>query len=145
MKLTVPLLLLLCIVLVGCRLNSSSYSRNSASEGGTPSNSGQLTTEKAQNAVDQFATANNYQKVRITSGIQEIPAQNAAVADISIEGKVTARGGRYGEGRGKVVFTRYNDGRWFLTGFSARIPSYNPEGTLTGYQNPDLRMNIEVR
>lgn len=120
MKLTFVLSLALCVILAGCRSPQSSYSPSSSA-----SDSGELTTEKAQNAIDRFASANGSGKIRIKGGVQEVPAQNAAIAKVDID-DFTDKKGRNIRGKDAVAkFTHYTDGRWVLTDLEFSLGPWN--------------------
>jgi hypothetical protein len=76
-------------------------------------NSGKLTNEKAQRAVDNWV--NNRGQITV-SGIQEIPTENTAKADLRFS-NFRFKGGLGEEnhsGPGVAIFSHYNDGRWVL-------------------------------
>lgn len=122
---------------------------SSSSPSGTTSVSSMLTPEKAQDAIDRLAKADGFGIVRLTSGIQEIPAQNMARALVYFEqhdNPVPGRGRFFGA-PGTVVFTRYNDGKWALTGYAVRLqyrvgPNYDQPGA---YADLNRTNSIEVR
>jgi hypothetical protein len=96
--------------------------------------------------VDDFASRNGYGRVRITSGIREIPAQNMAAADVYVETYRTPNGQRHDDTPGTIAFSKYDDGRWFLTQFSCRLPHYwlNDENKVAAWTYPSLSISFEV-
>jgi len=74
-----------------------------------------LTTEKAQNAINQFMS-NKGGSLRIRGGVREVPSENSAVAELDID-NFTADNKIYSGDRwnGKAIFSKYSDGRWSLT------------------------------
>lgn len=115
-------LVLALLILVGITAcagpgNSGSNTYTSAS-----SDSGALTNEKAQRALSQWMPNCNATVV----GIQEMPQQNAAKANLTFSncvfpyhGPNIQPGEKNYSGHGEAVFTHYNDGRWVLTEVSA--------------------------
>jgi hypothetical protein len=118
MKLTLAFLIALCVVLIGCRSTESSYSSSSSSpssSSSSSSDSSKITTEKAQNALDRFASANGSGNIRIKGGVREIPSQNSATAELDVTNFSNNKGRRYNDGRGVAGFSRYTDGKWTLS------------------------------
>ncbi len=83
-----------------------------------------LTKEKAQIAVDQALAAAKQQFGRrvsafakgIVEGVQDLPQENLAKADVTYVNAETACMQRqYPWTQGVATFKRYNDGRWVLT------------------------------
>jgi hypothetical protein len=60
-----------------------------------------------------FASANGTGQIRMVGGVQEIPAQNTASAQIDLNGFKDKNGTTWSLG-GKAVFTHYTDGKWVL-------------------------------
>ena len=90
------------------------------------SDRGKLTTEAAQRAINQFAGG-----TAMVSGIQELPQENSAKADVQFSqfrfpfkdpmlGNTTTQ--TY-SGPGVAAFTHYNDGRWVLSQLNLSNPS----------------------
>lgn len=94
-----PILLLLAIPITACL------------------DSGKLTTSKAQGALNRWVKNGS---VTVT-GIQEIPQENSAKADLVFTDFQLVTRGLFGKrerkysGPGVAIFTHYNDGRWVLT------------------------------
>lgn len=91
------------------------------------SSSAKLTTSKAQNAIDVWVKGTGSTGGAVTvAGIQEIPQQNIAKADLiysdfqflsrerNMFGAPVQVEKNY-SGPGVATFTHYNDGRWVLT------------------------------
>lgn len=116
----------------GAFVSFSRGAHNSSSEtasGSNSSDSGKLTTAKAQEAVDKAITQirSEYNHGANTildggsasvQGIQELPQENAAQSDVTYNG-ITSQCGdgsiREPWKNGVAVFKHYNDGRWVLT------------------------------
>lgn len=81
---------------------------------GTTSNSGKLTTANAQAALEKWIRTKNGGTVEVI-GIQELPQENAAKADIKFTKLDYARGEEIYTGPGSAIFTHYSDGRWVLS------------------------------
>jgi hypothetical protein len=83
-----------------------------------PSTSGQITTEKAQQALNQWIAAAGGGQVSIVGGVRELPAENAAIADLTVTNLTwqsqTNETRRY-SGAGKATFVHYTDGHWALS------------------------------
>lgn len=119
-------LFLMILIFASCGDRRQSVSSSSPSSG--PS-SGKLTTAKVQEAVDkaiaQIRSEYNYGVNRIldggnatVKGIQELPQDNAAQADVIYTNIVSQCGSgtsREPWKNGVAVFKHYNDGRWVLT------------------------------
>ena len=131
MKPMFVLLFTLCVALAAC--NSPSSQTNSS---GRSSDSGILTNEKAQRALDRFAQQQQG-SIKIKGGIQEIPAQNIATAECESENVHFNRRGEdriiTGNPKCTVGFTHYTDGRWVLT----RV-------TIGGFEAIEWKPSIEV-
>ena len=128
MKRTLTLLLAFCAALTGCNSTTSS----------TPPDSGKLTTEKAQRAMDTWIRS-----VRGTArvqGVQEITQNNAAIADVKFT-DLPAKDGFQRDvlfsGMGKASFTHYSDGRWVLK----RVDIMHQNQTTSSWSD----ITIEVR
>ena len=85
----------------------------------TASDTGKITTEKAQKALNQWITSAGSGQVSIVGGVRELPTENAANADlklteltyVSSQTKQT----RHYSGAGTATFMHYTDGRWVLS------------------------------
>ena len=85
----------------------------------TASDTGKITTEKAQRALNQWVTSAGSGQVSIVGGVRELPTENAANADlklteltyVSSQTKQT----RHYSGAGTATFMHYTDGRWVLS------------------------------
>lgn len=73
-------------------------------------NNPRLTTQQAQRALERWSNG----KFTVL-GIKEIPEQNSATADFTVEGKSYYDTGRVYNGPGVAVFSFYNDGRAVMT------------------------------
>ena len=95
------------------------YSSRSKSPIQTAFDSGKLTTDKAQRALNTWVSSGSV----TVRGIQEVPTENAAVAQLSFSNlgynlHDPLFGGEKSKtysGAGTAIFTHYNDGRWVLT------------------------------
>lgn len=95
---------------------STSSSMNSPSSSNpNSSDSGKITSEKAQNALDRFVSANGSGSIRIKGGVREIPTQNAATAELDVSNFTNLNGRQFKDGRGIAGFSRYTDGKWSLS------------------------------
>lgn len=107
--------------------NSSEPAPTPASSSSYSSDNGTVTTEKAQRAVDRamdiikgklgnLITPNARARVQ---GVQELPQQNMAQADVTfldtVAGSPSCMGLRYRWNHGVATFKRYTDGRWVMT------------------------------
>ena len=144
MKLTLTFLLVLCVVLVSCRSTDSSYSSgngSSSSNSSSSSDSGILTAEKAQDAIDRFVKANGGGRIRIRRGVREIPAQNSAIAEFDVEefkGEDNTRDIRnYAGESGQATFLRFTDGKWTMTRVDIRYAN--------GFATATWQTTVEVR
>ena len=79
----------------------------------------QLSTATAQKTIDQWIKSGGKATV---NGVQELPQENTARADLTISNftfqQATGFGGvrpRTYSGPGTAIFTHYNDGRWVLS------------------------------
>lgn len=84
-----------------------------------------LTTEKAQDAIDRFVSANGTGgRLRIRGGVREVPSENAATADLAVEdfqsGNKIYRDNVWD---GTAVFEKFSDGKWTLTQINLKNPS----------------------
>lgn len=93
-----------------------------------------LTNEKIERAIDKLFGSDKISGSVKVLGVQEIPAQNAARADIRFDNlNYTSRGAGITfhqpiySGSGSATLSRYNDGRWVLNTVSIR-----PLETYTG-------------
>ena len=85
----------------------------------TASDTGKITTEKAQAALNQWVTSAGSGQVSIVGGVRELPTENAATAElklteltyVSSQTKQT----RHYSGAGTATFMHYTDGRWVLS------------------------------
>ncbi|KAF0247216.1 MAG: hypothetical protein FD167_3381 [bacterium] len=73
-------------------------------------NNPRLTTQQAQRTLERWSNG----KFKVL-GIKEIPEQNSATADFTVEGKSYYDTGRVYNGPGVAVFSFYNDGRLVMT------------------------------
>jgi hypothetical protein len=104
-------LLLLCLI-AAC---SSSRGGSNALVSSTADT--KLTNAKAQAALNQWINRAGGSMVSIV-GIQEIPQENIARADLTVSGISVSDhyGGKINYvGKAIAVFTHYNDGRWVLS------------------------------
>lgn len=111
-----------------------------------PSSDGALTLESAQDAIDRFMSANASGTMRIRGGVREIPSENSAIAEITMDnfrsrdGKFYPQTTPYGRSlswtTGKAVFSKYTDGRWVL---SQLIVIQDSTG-YTGTYKPDIEI-----
>ena len=122
MKLNLTVSFILCTAFAACTSPSTSPQTTSA---GRSSDSGVLTTEKAQRAIDKFARQQQG-AITLKGGVREIPSENIARAECESHNIHYTRGGEdqiiqeFYQGtnlrpRCTVVFTHYTDGRWVLT------------------------------
>lgn len=75
-----------------------------------------LEKDKAQNALNQWA--GNSGKIEVI-GVQEMPQQNMARADIKFVNFTHSSLNNY-TGHGTAIFSHYNDGRWMLITVTAK-------------------------
>lgn len=121
-KLLLSLLLIAFTLLVGCENNS-----NTSLPPASPVSSTALTKEKAQNTLNKWKTDKGTVEV---IGIQEMPQQNAAVANLQVDinykykekwpyarlpsdPEYTDKVYQY-RGNGIATFIHFNDGKWIL-------------------------------
>jgi len=80
------------------------------------SNTGKLTNEKAQSAIQRWMSSGTVS----VQGIQEVPQENAARVDITFTNfKYNDTGfQRNYSGPAVAIFAHYNDGRWVLSKIS---------------------------
>ncbi len=104
---------------------SGTSSSSSTSSSSTSSTSGVLTTEKAQNAVNKFASANGSGRITIKGGVQEIPSQNAAVAKLNVDDFTDKDGKQYKGKEATATFTHYTDGKWVMTKVEISLGAWN--------------------
>lgn len=104
----------IAVVIIGLYFSSRSKSPIQ-----TAFDSGKLTTDKAQRALNTWVSSGSV----TVRGIQEVPTENAAVAQLSFSNLSynlhdPLFGGQKSKmysGPGTAIFTHYNDGRWVLT------------------------------
>lgn len=112
MSLAISLTLAAC--LSACASQSSLQSSSSSSSSGT----GQITTEKAQQALNQWITRAGRGQVTIVGGVREVPAENAATAELKFSNFIyqsnQTKETRNYSGPGTATFMHYTDGRWVL-------------------------------
>jgi len=104
----------IAVVIIGLYFSSRSKSPIQ-----TAFDSGKLTTDKAQRALNTWVSSGSV----TVRGIQEVPTENAAVAQLSFSNlgynlHDPLFGGQKSKtysGPGTAIFTHYNDGRWVLT------------------------------
>lgn len=126
-SLSLPLLLALAIGLTGCKTNSSSPISVS-------SDSGKITTEKAQRALDNWISSAGSGQVSIVGGVRELPTENAATAELKLSNfnyqSTQTKQYRTYSGSGTATFVHYTDGRWVLNkvliGDAMRNTSWTP-------------------
>lgn len=127
-NLMIGLCLLFSVWMTGCSRESGSTSPGQTSDFSSPSSTRNdthtLTTERAQTAIDRFMAANATGTMKIKGGIREIPSENSAVAEVTMENfrsndgrfyPQTLRGRSLSWSTGAVVFSRYTDGKWVLS------------------------------
>lgn len=148
----IGLCLLMSIGLMGCARESGSKSTTrtdtpQSTSSQSSAKNDNLTTERAQKAIDRFMSANAKGAMTIRSGIREIPSENAAVADLVLK-DFTSNDGKYYPGNGggwsgggewstgKVVFSRFTDGKWVL---SQVVITHNAKGQSVTYK-PDIEV-----
>lgn len=91
---------------------------------------GTLTDELAQKAINQWLLGNG---VKLVQGVHEIPAENAATADVELtnfewnEPSTLGFGGgsHVYEGHATAYFLHYTDGRWVLTRVQGPFGSFD--------------------
>ncbi len=86
------------------------------------SSNGALTQESAQDTIDRFVTANGSGQIRIRGGVRELPAENAATAELDLIGFVDSKGRSLSGKPTTAVWSKYTDGRWALTKVHVRLP-----------------------
>lgn len=96
------------------RFTKQAPSASSSSIGQPSADPGKLTTAKAQSALETWVRTKNGGTVEVI-GIQDLPQENAAKADIKFTKLDFARGESHYSGPGVAIFTHYNDGRWVLS------------------------------
>jgi len=106
--------LVLAVCLLSCTPRYSPQSSSSSSS----SDAGRITTEKAQQALNQWITQAGKGQVTIVGGVREVPAENAATAELKFTNFVyvssrTKQTLQY-SGSGNATFMHYTDGRWVL-------------------------------
>jgi hypothetical protein len=103
------------LVLTACLLACASQSSQQTS---SSSDDSRITTEKAQQALNQWITAAGSGQVSIVGGVRELPSENAATADLTFSNFTYVHSQtsqtRHYSGAGKAVFMHYTDGRWVL-------------------------------
>ena len=116
---------MIVMTLAGCVAAPDGRGNSSTLSSPAPADE-RLTTTKAGNALKQWAGSHGSVTV---GGIQEVPRENAAKADITLSDyHFTAKDSIIGDqpkiysGAGTAIFIRYNDGRWMLSkvGFTMR-------------------------
>jgi hypothetical protein len=100
------------VCLLGCA-SQSSQQTSSASD------AKRITTEKAQQALNQWIAHAGKGQVTIVGGVREVPAENAATAELKFTNFVyqsskTKQALQY-SGSGNATFMHYTDGRWVLS------------------------------
>jgi hypothetical protein len=109
--------LVLAVFLLACTAQSSLQSSGSSSS--SSSNAGQITTEKAQQALNQWVARAGSGQVTIVGGVRELPAENAATAELKFTNFVyqssQTKQTRNYSGTGNATFMHYTDGRWVLS------------------------------
>lgn len=107
--------LVLAVFLLACTSQSSLQSSSSSSS----SNAGRITTEKAQQALNQWIARAGSGQVTIVGGVRELPAENAATAELKFDNFVyqssQTKENRHYSGTGNATFMHYTDGRWVLS------------------------------
>jgi hypothetical protein len=113
------LLLAANLILIACLIACTSQSSPRSTDIGNSSDSGQITTEKAQQALNQWVTSAGGGQVSIVGGVRELPTENAATADLTLTGLTwqssQTKQTRHYSGAGKAMFVHYTDGRWVLS------------------------------
>lgn len=111
------------------------FIRSESSPGTTtaqsPQTTNQLSNDKAQNAINKWAGQYSDATVRVV-GIREIPAENSAQVDVSINnlhwnydnGIITQKMG-CSSCSGIATFSHYNDGRWVLMSIQSQAGGWN--------------------
>lgn len=105
-----------CLVLATGLLACASHS---SQPGSSASDAGKITTEKAQQALNQWITRAGSGQVSIVGGVREVPAENAATAELKFT-KFVYQSSRTKQtleysGSGNATFMHYTDGRWVLS------------------------------
>lgn len=113
--------LTLAIVLIACLPacnHESSQQSGSSTDSSSSSNSGRITTEKAQQVLNQWIGRAGSGQVTIVGGVREVPAENAATAELKFTNFVyqssQTKETRNYSGPGNATFVHYTDGRWVL-------------------------------
>lgn len=113
--LTVVLVLIAC--LLACNHESAQQSGSSTGSSGS-SSSGRITTEKAQQVLNQWIARAGSGQVTIVGGVRELPTDNAATAELKFTNFVyqssQTKETRNYSGAGNATFVHYTDGRWVL-------------------------------
>ena len=106
------------ITLAGCAAPNGGGGDSAPFASSSPADE-RLTATKAGNALKKWAGSHGAVTV---GGIQEVPRENAAKADITLaDYHFTAKDSIIGDqpkiysGAGTAIFIRYNDGRWMLS------------------------------
>lgn len=107
------------LVLTVCLLSCTSQSSQQSSSSSSSSGAGRITTEKAQQALNQWISRAGSGQVTIVGGVREVPAENAATAELKFTKFVyvssrTKQTLEY-SGSGNATFMHYTDGRWVLS------------------------------
>lgn len=110
-----PTSLAASLLLTACLLACASPSSQQTS---TSSDAGRITTEKAQQALNQWIARAGSGQVTIVGGVRELPNENAATAELKFTNFVyqssQTKETRNYSGAGNATFMHYTDGRWVL-------------------------------
>lgn len=114
--LTVVLVLIAC--LPACNHESSQQNGSSTGTSSSSSSPGRITTETAQQVLNQWIARAGSGQVTIVGGVREVPAENAATAELKFTNFVytssQTKETRNYSGPGNATFVHYTDGRWVL-------------------------------
>lgn len=116
MKFMRALFLTLALLLSFACNTSRNYSGSSSSAGGTRE-SGVLTRDKAQKALDKALEGSSKGGTVTVQGVRELPSENAAEAELNFQNfrwQAPLGLGSY-SGAGTARFSHYSDGRWVLS------------------------------
>lgn len=107
------------LIVTACLTACTSHSSPRSIDIGSSSDSGRITTEKAQQALNQWITSAGSGQVSIVGGVRELPAENAATAELKFSNFIyqssqTKETQNY-SGPGNATFMHYTDGRWVLS------------------------------
>jgi hypothetical protein len=113
--------LIVAIALIAClpACNHESSQQSGSGTGSSSSSSaGRITTEKAQQALNQWIARAGSGQVTIVGGVREVSAENAATAELKFTNFVyqssQTKETRNYSGPGNATFVHYTDGRWVL-------------------------------